>query len=307
MAALKNKGIHGFHSSKIQVLLGLKFTVLGSGDTRGLPKVGCQCATCTEALKTGFERKRFGILVEHKDADGKTWRILIDASPDLRHAMLKRGFSSRDLDAVLLTHEHYDHVGGLGDFLYEGRTIPLYGRPECIEHVFSEHAYGYLRAFRLFDFRKTEFLQPFDVGPIRITPVPLEHSIETQGFVLEADGKKAAVLTDCRANLPEKTEDAIRGADLLFTDGWLEDLGQVKSIYRAFRPELPEEKLDAAVRDKKRNHLLIPEAKELTRRAGVKKTVLLHVAHAASPHAELVHRHEDERTVIGFDGWTGTP
>lgn len=280
----------------------MKITVLGSGDTRGLPKVGCHCPTCTDALRSGFERKRFGLLVEHADESGRLTRILLDASPDLRRAMLQHGFSSKDLDAVLLTHEHYDHVAGLGDFFFEGKHVPLYARPECIEHVFSEHTFGYLRAFKLFDFRPTEFLQSFSVGPIRVTPVPVEHSIETQGFLFEADGKKAAVLTDCRANVPEATQTAIRGVDVLFTDGWMEDVQQLKAVYRSFRPDLSEAQLDALVREKKRNHMLIPEAKELAERVGAKKTVLLHVAHAASGHDALVRRWESERLVIGSDG-----
>jgi len=283
----------------------LKFTVLGSGDTRGLPKVGCTCATCADALKTGFERKRFGLLVEHDDEQsGKKTRILLDASPDLRRAFLQYGFSSKDLDAVLLTHEHYDHVGGLGDFFYEGKTIPLYARPDCIEHVFSEHAYGYLRGFRVFEFHKTEFFKPFSVGSITVTPLPVHHSIETQGFVFVAGGKKAAVLTDCRAAVPDETQDAIRGADLLFTDGWLEDADQFKEAYRAFHPGLSESELTELLKDKKRNHMLISEARNLAERVCARKTVLLHVAHAASSHAELVRRYETDRLRIGFDGMT---
>ncbi len=280
----------------------MKFTVLGSGDTRGLPKVGCHCATCADALKSGFERKRFGLLVEHADESGRLTRILVDASPDLRRAILAHGLSFKDFDAVLLTHEHYDHVAGLGDFFFEGKHVPLYARPDCIEHVFSEHAYGYLRAFKLFDFRPTEFFQPFSIGPIQVTPVPVEHSIETQGFLFEADGKKAAVLTDCRANVPGKTQDAIRNADFLFTDGWMEDVEQLKSVYRSFRPELSDAQLDDVVREKKRNHMLVPEAAELAERVGARKLVLLHVAHAASGHEALVRRWESERLVIGFDG-----
>ncbi|MBI2446173.1 MBL fold metallo-hydrolase [Candidatus Micrarchaeota archaeon] len=282
----------------------MKFTVLGSGDTRGLPKVGCHCATCADALKTGFERKRFGIVVEH-ESDGKTTRILIDASPDLRRAFLQYGFSSKDLDAVLLTHEHYDHVAGLGDFFYEGKTIPLYARPDCIDHVFSEHAYGYLRGFRLFDFHKMDWLAPFSVGGadgIRVTPVPVTHSIETAGFVFEAGGKKAAVLTDCRADVPAPTQDAIRDADLLFTDGWMENSEQFKEAHRAFHSDLSESALTELSKRKKRNHLLISEALELAMRVGAKKTVLLHVAHAASPHAALSRRYDSAKIQVGFDG-----
>ncbi len=282
----------------------MKITVLGSGDTRGLPKAGCNCPTCVDALKTGFERKRFGLLVEHVDdtAGGKVTRILVDASPDLRRAFLQHGFSSKDLDAVLLTHEHYDHVGGLGDFFYEGKTIPLYARPDCIDHVFSEHAYGYLRGFRLFDFRKTDWLQPFSVGSISVTPVSVNHSIETQGFVFQAGGKKAAVLTDCRAVVPDETQEAIRGADVLFTDGWLEDAEQFKEAYRAFHPGLSESELSELLKDKKRNHMLVSEARELAERVGARKTVLLHVAHAARPHDALVRTYESPRLVVGFDG-----
>jgi len=281
----------------------LKITVLGSGDTRGLPKVGCACATCADALRTGFERKRFGLLVEHYDeTTGRRTRLLVDASPDLRRVCLQHGFSSKDLDAVLITHEHYDHVAGLGDFFYDGRTIPLYARPDCIDHVFSEHAYGYLRGFRLFDFQRTAFFQPFSVGSITVTPVPVHHSIETQGFIFAAGGKKAAVLTDCRASVPDETLDAIRGVDVLFTDGWLENAEQFVEAYRAFHPGLSDSELAELLKDKKRNHLLISEARDLATRVGARKTVLLHVAHAARPHRVLAQEYDSETLTIGYDG-----
>ncbi|MBI5226425.1 MBL fold metallo-hydrolase [Candidatus Micrarchaeota archaeon] len=278
----------------------MKITILGSGDTRGLPKVGCDCATCRQALESGFERKRFGLLVESNETN-----VLIDASPDLRRAMLQHGFSSKDLDAVLLTHEHYDHVAGLGDFFYEGNTVPLYARPDCIAHVFSEHAYGYLRGFRLFDFHKVDWLTPFSIGGhsgIKITTVPVSHSIETAGFVLEDGGKKVAVLTDCRSDVPPETMDAIRGCDLLLTDGWLESVEQFKHAYRPFHPELSDAQFDAAMVTKTRNHLLIPEATALAEKTEAKKTVLLHVAHSASPHAVLSKRFDSATLQIGFDG-----
>ncbi len=281
----------------------MKITVLGSGDTRGIPKAGCKCATCTDALKSGFERKRFGLIVESGNGNPDAGvRILVDASPDLRRCFLQLGLSSSDFGALLLTHGHYDHVCGLGDFFYEGKTVALYGRQGCLDAVLSRESFGYLKDFNLFDVHPTEYFEPFKVGALKVTPLPVEHSTETQGFLFEENGKKVAVLSDCRPEVPEKTAEAVKGADLLLTDGWLENREQYVETYRSFLPHLSEKQFAAVLEKKRLNHFLIPDAKVFGKAVRAKKTVVLHIAHGASPHAELVKKYEDDLFKIGFDG-----
>ena len=77
---------------------------LGTGTSTGVPQIGCSCAVCTSPDPRN-KRLRSSIYVE---ASGI--RILLDSSPDLRQQALRENIT--DLDAVLYTHAHVDHIGG---------------------------------------------------------------------------------------------------------------------------------------------------------------------------------------------------
>ena len=85
----------------------MKITFLGTGTSTGVPEIGCTCPVCTSEDPRD-RRLRVSVLVETDDA-----RILIDCGPDFREQMLRVPFDR--LDGVLLTHEHYDHTGGIDD------------------------------------------------------------------------------------------------------------------------------------------------------------------------------------------------
>ena len=85
----------------------MKFTILGSGSSRGVPEVGCDCFTCSSEDQRN-KRLRTSILVESDST-----KILVDTSPDLREQAIKHKI--RSLDAVVYTHFHSDHVAGIDD------------------------------------------------------------------------------------------------------------------------------------------------------------------------------------------------
>jgi phosphoribosyl 1,2-cyclic phosphate phosphodiesterase len=85
----------------------MKFTLLGTGTSTGVPSIGCACETCVSDDPRD-KRLRVSVLVEH---DGQT--VLIDTSSDFRQQALRQGL--RWLDAVLITHCHADHIFGLDD------------------------------------------------------------------------------------------------------------------------------------------------------------------------------------------------
>ena len=85
----------------------MKFTLLGTGTSTGVPSIGCECETCTSDDPRD-KRLRVSVLVEH---EGQT--VLVDTSSDFRQQALRQHI--KRLDAVLITHCHADHVFGLDD------------------------------------------------------------------------------------------------------------------------------------------------------------------------------------------------
>ncbi|MDE6286703.1 MAG: MBL fold metallo-hydrolase, partial [Muribaculaceae bacterium] len=106
----------------------MKLTFLGTGTSTGVPQPRCNCATCT-STDPRDKRLRCSALVE---THGR--RLLIDCGPDFREQMLRT--ASPDLDALLITHIHYDHVGGIDDlrpWCGDGRHFPIHCTPD-VEH-----------------------------------------------------------------------------------------------------------------------------------------------------------------------------
>ena len=87
--------------------MGMKITFLGTGTSSGVPYIGCGCEVC-QSTDSKDKRLRSSVLLEF---DGKN--ILIDCGPDFRQQALQSGI--KKVDAVLLTHEHVDHMMGLDD------------------------------------------------------------------------------------------------------------------------------------------------------------------------------------------------
>ncbi|MCF0159598.1 MAG: MBL fold metallo-hydrolase, partial [Bacteroidaceae bacterium] len=113
----------------------MKVTLLGTGTSCGVPQIGCGCEVCTSA-DVRDKRLRCSALIEE---DGK--RILIDCGPDFRQQMLRTDFAP--LDAVLITHEHYDHVGGLDDLRPYSifGDVDVYAEQLCIDHLMERIPY----------------------------------------------------------------------------------------------------------------------------------------------------------------------
>ena len=102
---------------------------LGTGTSTGVPQIGCSCAVCTSPDPRN-RRLRSSIYVE---AAGT--RLLLDSSPDLRQQALRENIT--DVDAVLYTHAHVDHVGGFDDlraFCWRrSGGLPMYASPMTVD------------------------------------------------------------------------------------------------------------------------------------------------------------------------------
>lgn len=151
----------------------MKLTFLGTGTSVGVPTIGCKCRVCS-STDAHDKRLRASALVESGDT-----RILIDCGPDFRQQML--GLDFKRIDAVLLTHVHYDHVGGLDDL----RPFCVFGEvkiyadestacrlKQSISYCFGEHTYPGVPKISLNVVKPHEH---FTVGGIDIMPVRVMH------------------------------------------------------------------------------------------------------------------------------------
>lgn len=116
-----------------------KLTFLGSGTSQGVPMIGCTCPVCTSS-DWHDNRLRASVLVEYKGLS-----ILVDAGPDFRYQMLRAGV--RHLDAILLTHNHKDHTGGIDDVrsfnLLEQKPLNIYCQEYVLNSLKREYAYAF--------------------------------------------------------------------------------------------------------------------------------------------------------------------
>lgn len=119
--------------------MSVKLTFLGTGTSQGVPIIACQCPVCKSA-DARDKRYRSSALVQ---MDGLT--ILVDAGPDFRSQMLAHGV--RHLDAILLTHNHKDHTGGLDDvrsFNYiDRKAVEIYCEESVIKTLKNDYAYAF--------------------------------------------------------------------------------------------------------------------------------------------------------------------
>ena len=114
-----------------------KLTFLGTGTSQGVPIIGCQCGVCrSNDLKD--KRFRSSALIEYEGLS-----ILVDAGPDFRSQMLAHDI--RHLDAILLTHNHKDHTGGLDDVrslnYIDRRSAEIFCEKNVLDDLIREYPY----------------------------------------------------------------------------------------------------------------------------------------------------------------------
>ena len=148
----------------------MKITILGSGTSQGVPVIACQCDTCKSRNKAD-KRLRTSILIETKQTT-----ICIDAGPDFRYQMLREDV--RHLDAILITHEHKDHIGGLDDVrsfnFLQDISMPIYASSEAQEEIKREFSYAFVEKSKLYPGAPTYNLITIDGNPITINELVIE-------------------------------------------------------------------------------------------------------------------------------------
>jgi len=130
----------------------LKLTFLGTGTSQGVPMIGCDCEVCRSADKHD-KRLRSSAMIEYfrcRDDQEPELRLIIDAGPDFRYQMLRENI--KWIDAILLTHEHKDHIAGIDDVrafnYFQQKAVPVYASDRTagivskdFDYAFEEHKY----------------------------------------------------------------------------------------------------------------------------------------------------------------------
>lgn len=246
----------------------MKITFLGTGTSTGNPEIGCRCEVCTSKDPRDW-RLRASVLVE---TQGK--KILIDCGPDFRWQMIRNHIDQ--LDAVLVTHEHYDHVGGLDDLrpFCRLKGVDIYAAEEVataietrIPYAFREHKYPgvpNLELHRIGD-------RPFQAAGVWVTPVRIMHGrLPIFGYRIG----NMAYLTDVKY-IPEEEYAKLKGVELLVID---------------------------ALRKKEHpSHESLTEALANIKRIGPKEAYLIHMSHKIGLHA-VVDRELPQHVHYSYDG-----
>ena len=187
----------------------MKLTFLGTGTSTGVPELGCKCEVCTSADPRDA-RLRCSALLSVDDTN-----ILIDCGPDFRAQMLRAGVAR--LDALVLTHKHYDHTAGIDDLrpYTSFKTFPIYADNDTAQQVrsmfpycFSEVKYPGVPNIEL---RSIEAMTPFGIGGIEVVPIRVFHGkLPIVGYRFG----KLAYITDMSRIEPAELE-KLKGVEVL--------------------------------------------------------------------------------------------
>lgn len=190
----------------------IKVTILGSGTSKGIPEVGCYCPVCRSDDEKD-KRLRCSALVETRGV-----KLLIDVSPDFRAQALKAGITS--LDAALVTHSHYDHVGGFDDLrpFCAGGEFDIYLRKDVnddlhrrLDYCFKDTLYPGVPTFKMHEIDDVPFL----IKGVKVIPITVLHGkLPIVGFRIG----DFAYVTDAKV-IEESEMEKLKDLDVLVLNG----------------------------------------------------------------------------------------
>jgi phosphoribosyl 1,2-cyclic phosphate phosphodiesterase len=249
----------------------LEITLLGTGTSQGIPVIGCPCKVCSSSDPRD-KRLRTAAFIQADD-----YGFAVDLGPDFRAQMINNKLSN--VHAVLLTHEHNDHISGLDDirpinFRYN-RNIPIYGSSRTLGEINRRFDYAFDKEYHYPGKPHVTGIaiddEPFIVNGISITPIPVDHGdMPIYGFRIG----NLAYITDAKF-IPPDSKALLQNLEVL-----------VLNALR-FEPH--------------NTHLNIEEAIALVSELKPGKCFLTHISHDTGLHAE-VDTMLPAGIKLGFDG-----
>ncbi|MCM1177706.1 MAG: MBL fold metallo-hydrolase [Clostridium sp.] len=279
-----------------------KLTFLGTGTSQGVPMIGCRCSICSSP-DNHDKRLRSSALVECGGQE-----ILIDAGPDFRCQMLRAGVSH--LDAILLTHNHKDHTGGLDDvraFNYlEGLPAEIY----CEKYVEKSLRREYSYAFADSKYPGAPEWHVHNIGEEAFTIYPGNHG---ERLVWVSGKGYEHVFREPQAN-QDTGKSPLKVIPIRGMHGSLPVLGYRfgNIAYCTDMNHIPEAEfskleglehfvVNCVTRVKHQSHFSLEEAIEISRKVGARHSWLTHLSHRLPCHSELCNE-LPENIRPAFDG-----
>ena len=246
---------------------------LGTGTSQGVPVIACPCNVC-HSTDSRDKRLRSSALVTDNEGNN----VLIDIGPDFRAQML--AFDVRHLEAILITHAHRDHVGGIDDIRpfnwVQQRNMDIYANTPALDtlrhdyhYIFEHHQYPGLPEATLHD---VSDCAPFNVGQLTITPIAGMHKdLSVLGFRFDQakpytlhptpyTPASLAYITDMN-HLPDAELQKLRNLDVLV--------------------------INALRQNKHFSHFCLREALDIIARVAPRQAYLTHMSHEMGLHAEV--------------------
>lgn len=249
----------------------MEIEFLGTGTSTGVPVIGCQCDTCTSA-DPHDRRLRASAIIRVKGLS-----ILIDCGPDFREQMLRA--SDHHIDALLVTHSHYDHVGGIDDirpYSFDA-DFPIYCKDDVahdirtrLPYCFKEHLYPGVPKL---DLRDIKPYNKFSIQGIDVLPMLIWHyKLPILGFRIG----HMAYITDAKS-IPENT----------FAD--LHDIDTLIINALRHKPHM--------------SHMSLSESLDAINRIKPRVAYLTHMSHDIGLHDDI-ERQLPDNVHLAYDGLT---
>lgn len=248
-----------------------KITFLGTGTSQGIPMIGCSCNVC-KSDDPKDNRLRTSALVETDNGI----RILIDCGPDFRQQMLRENIT--DLDAVILTHQHKDHTGGLDDIrafnYFRQEAFPIYAEKNVQQSLKMEYSYAFAEY-------KYPGVPEYSLNTIDENPFTISKHIAS------ADGTTTSVeyeITPIRVMHYKLPILGFRFGKMAYiTDGSYisdEDLKKLEGVELFI--------INTVRKEKHISHFCLPEALEIIEKVGAKRNFITHMSHQLGTHSHLL-------------------